>query len=189
MKRLFGIKADGAEETTAYKEVSAALDKMLETFDEGLYQQYVGKKNTTFTGRTGHLSTNPTSGGLVRSATRSPKDTPGVPFDDAKVRRISQSARNNVKKFKNGDAYVNNESLSKAYSDLRKLFAMSYSGRSNYVVYDTPKGRMAFRLTDHNAFGKNFERDKAKQVPYYGYWGRRERISGFGNLFLVISVR
>ena len=44
VKRLFGIKADGAEETTAYKEVSAALDKMLETFDEGLYQQYVGKK-------------------------------------------------------------------------------------------------------------------------------------------------
>ena len=46
---------------------------------------------------------------------------------------------------------------------MRKLFAMNYSGRSNYVVYDTPKGRMAFRLTDHNAFGKNFERDKAKQ--------------------------
>ena len=89
VKRLFGIKADGAEETTAYKEVSVALDKMLETFDEGLYQQYVGKKNTTFTGRTGHLSTNPTSGGLVRSATRSPKDTPGVPFDDAKIRNNS----------------------------------------------------------------------------------------------------
>lgn len=139
------------------------MDKMLETFDEGLYQQYVGKKNTAFTGRTGQLSTDSTSGSHVRSATHSPTDTLGVPFDDAKVRRFSQSARNNVKKFKNGDAYVNNESLSKAYSDLRKLFAMSYSGRSNYVVYDTPKGRMAFRLTDHNAFGKNFERDKAKQ--------------------------
>ena len=183
VKRLFGIKADGAEETTAYKEVSVALDKMLETFDEGLYQQYVGKKNTAFKGRTGQLSTDSTSGSLVRSATHSPTDTLGVPFDDAKVRRFSQSARNNVKKFKNGDAYVNNESLSKAYSDLRKLFAMSYSGRSNYVVYDTPKGRMAFRLTDHNAFGKNFERDKAKQVPYYGYWGDEKELAALGIYF------
>ena len=69
--------------------MSAAMDTILETSDERLYQQYVGKKNTAFTGRTGQLSTDSTSGSLVRSATHSPTDTLGVPFDAAKVRNIS----------------------------------------------------------------------------------------------------
>lgn len=183
VKRLFGIKADGAEETTAYKEVSAALDKMLETFDEGLYQQYVGKKSTAFTGRTGQLSTDSTSGSLVQSATHSPADTLGVSFDAAKVRNFSQKARNNINNFKNGDNPIIAPQLETAFANLRKFFAMNYSGRSNYVVYDTPKGRMAFRLTDHNAFGKNFERDKAKQVPYYGYWGDEKELAALGIYF------
>jgi len=83
--------------------VSAAMDTILETSDERLYQQYVGKKNTAFTGRTGQLSTDSTSGSLVRSATHSPTDTLGVSFDAAKVQIIPRIARNNIKKIKNGD--------------------------------------------------------------------------------------
>jgi hypothetical protein len=69
-------------------EVSAAMDTILETSDEGLYQQYVGKKNTAFTGRTGQFSTDSTSGSLVRSATHTPTDTLGISFGDAKVQII-----------------------------------------------------------------------------------------------------
>ena len=98
--------------------MSAAIDTILETSDERLYQQYVGKKNTAFAGRTGQLSTDSTSDSLVRSATHSPTDTLGIALDAAKVRNNSPSARNNVKKFKNGDGYVSHKSLSKAYSGL-----------------------------------------------------------------------
>ena len=83
--------------------MSAAMDTILETSDERLYQQYVGKKNTAFTGRTGQLSTDSTSGSLVRSATHSPTDTQGIALDSAKVQIIPRIARNNIKKFKNED--------------------------------------------------------------------------------------
>ena len=58
-----------------------------------LPRQY-GQKNTAFTGSTGQFSTDASSGGLVRSAHRSPADTPGVSFDSAKVRKNAQSTKN-----------------------------------------------------------------------------------------------
>lgn len=38
---------------------------------------------------------------------------------------------------------------------------MDYKGGSNYAVFNTPKGKMAFRLATHNAKGSNFKRDNA----------------------------
>ena len=52
-----------------------------------------GQKNTAFIGSTSQFSTDASSGGHVRSAHRSPTDTPGVSFDPAKVRNITQSAK------------------------------------------------------------------------------------------------
>jgi len=86
--------------------VSAAMDTILETSDERLYQQYVGKKNTAFTGRTGQLSTDSTSGSLVRSVHHSPKDTLGVSFDAAKVQIIPRIAR---KKSEDNTENIENE--------------------------------------------------------------------------------
>lgn len=34
-------------------------------------------------------------------------------------------------------------------------------GASDYAVYNTPKGRFALRIADHNANGDNFEQDDA----------------------------
>ena len=48
-------------------------------------KQLVTKKFTAIEGKTGQFSTDFSSGGLVRSAHRSPTDTPGVPFDTAKI--------------------------------------------------------------------------------------------------------
>ena len=86
--------------------MSAAMDTTLETSDEGLYQQYVGKKNTAFTGNTGQSGSDVSSGGLVRSALNIPTDTQGVPFDNAKVRKITQSTKSNIIKYNNRDAKI-----------------------------------------------------------------------------------
>ena len=97
-----------------------------------------GKKNTAFNERTSQFSTDSSSSGLVQSAHRSSTDTPRVSFDDAKVRRISQKAKNNIKNFKNGDTEIKKGDISSVINELRKFFSMSYSGNSNYAVYDTP---------------------------------------------------
>ena len=39
---------------------------------------------------------------------------------------------------------------------------MTMSGATDYSVYNTPNGRFAFRLADHNANGDNFRQDNAK---------------------------
>lgn len=93
------------------------MDTTLETSDEGLYQQYVGIKNTAFTGRTGQFSTDSTSGSLLRSATHSPTDTLGVPFDDAKVQIIPRIASNNIKKFKNEDNLIIAQQFKTAFAN------------------------------------------------------------------------
>ena len=57
------------------------------------------KKNTAFKGNTGQFSSDASSDGHVRSAHRSPADTPGVSFDSAKVRNITQKAKNYIKNY------------------------------------------------------------------------------------------
>lgn len=163
LKQLFGIKTDGSDSSTAYDELSSALDVILDSFDARLYERYTGKKIPSSQAGTGQLSTDSSSDGQVRSARRSPTDTPGVPFDAAKVRKITGTAKNNIKKFKNGDGYVDTRDVGKMLASLRRLFGMSYAGKSNYGVFDTPNGRFAFRLANHNAFGDNFAQDNAEQ--------------------------
>ena len=61
------------------------------------------KKNTAFTGSTGQFSTDASSGGVSRSALDTPTDTQGVPFDSAKVRKNTNSTKNNIKIINNSD--------------------------------------------------------------------------------------
>lgn len=80
----------------------------------------------------------------------------------AKIQNTTKSAKNKLKKFNNGDFSVRyNGTFAKIRQDLRKLLALRLQGRFDYAVYDTPNGRFAFRLTDHNANGNNFEQDEA----------------------------
>ncbi len=122
------------------------------------------KKNTALTESTGQFSTDASSGGLVRNAHRSPADTPGVTSDPAKVRIITQKAKNNIKKYGNGDKKITiSGNFGKDSKHFRAILGLDYQGNSNYAVYDTPAGRLAFRLANHNAFGDNFARDNADQ--------------------------
>ena len=44
---------------------------------------------------------------------------------------------------------------------MRKLLAMRKSGTSDYAVYNTPNGKFAFRIANHNARGDNFAQNNA----------------------------
>ena len=162
------VRAAGREPQR--REAGAVTDEQIEQLNRDLGLQgedrqsnVVGKKIPSSQGRTSQFSTDSPSDGPVRSAHRSPTDTPGVAFDDAKVRKITSKATNNIKKFKNGDIPIDTRDVNKMLARVRQLLGMSYKGRSNYGVYDTPKGRFAFRLTEHNAFGDNFAQDNAPQ--------------------------
>lgn len=80
----------------------------------------------------------------------------------ANVRNNTQSAINKIRKFNNNDIKIDyNQNYNKIRVDLRKLFAMNMIGKTDYVVYETPKGKVALRLGEHNAKGDNFKQDNA----------------------------
>ena len=105
------------------------------------------------------------SSDVIRSILSNPTDTLQALNESklgAKIQNTTQSAKNKLKKFNNGDFSIRyNGTFAQVRQDLRKLLALSLQGRSDYAVYDTPNGRLAFRLTDHNANGNNFEQDEA----------------------------
>lgn len=128
-----------------------------------------GKKNTAVAESTNHFNADASSGSLVQSAHHSSTATLSVSFDSAKIRKKTGHAKNNIKKFKNGDTKVNtNGGISNVLNNLRRFFGMDYAGNSNYAVFNTPNGTMAFRLSTHNANGENFAQDNsAMNVSVY----------------------
>ena len=82
------------------------LNSIEKTYDKKNYFLPDSRKNTAFTGNTGQSGSDVSSGGLVRSALNIPTDTQGVPFDNAKVRKITQSTKNNIIKYNNRDAKI-----------------------------------------------------------------------------------
>ena len=175
IKQLFGIKTEGSKETSAFSEASSALDYLLDNFDGEAYYLYsgrratMGQKNTAVNESTGQSGADTRSGSVGRSASHSPAATLSVSFDAAKVRNFTQKAKRNIKNFLNGDNKISSEGhVNQVLGNLRRFFGMSYAGNSNYVVYDTPAGRLAFRLANHNARGDNFKRDNAqKNISVY----------------------
>jgi len=106
------------------------------------------------------------SGDVIHSILSNPTDTLQA-LDESdlstKIRNTTQSAKNKLKKFFNGDFLINyNGTFAQIRQGLRKLLSLNLEGRSDYAVYDTPNGKMAFRLTDHNANGNNFIQDDAE---------------------------
>ena len=65
-----------------------------------------------------------------------------------------------IRKFKSNDYIVN---YSKGWNGvlvgLRKLLQLNFEGGSNYANYETSKGILSLRLSDHNANGNNFNTD------------------------------
>ena len=128
-----------------------------------------GKKNTPVKGDPAQSHDKEASGSFNQFAEGTPKSTIHRQTEGAaKVNQITQSAKNNIKNLLNGNKKVNTNTLNSTFQSLRKILSLKYAGRSSYAVYDTPKGRVAFRLSDHNAFGDNFKRDNAdRNVSVY----------------------
>ncbi|MBO4601635.1 MAG: hypothetical protein J5651_00550 [Salinivirgaceae bacterium] len=92
-----------------------------------------------------------------------------IDIDEAKVEKNTQSAKNNLKKYKNGDykpfdiplKKLKLESLGRVLLWLRRLFKMIYHGQSSYNYYTTPKGLLNFRISNHKANPKNFRANNA----------------------------
>lgn len=80
----------------------------------------------------------------------------------AKVRQNTQSTKNKIKKFWNGEFSVDTSSIDKAFIGLGKMFAMQDKGGSRYTTLQTNKGDLVeVRLSDHKANGNNFAQDHA----------------------------
>ena len=135
IKTIFGIKNDGTMQTTAFAQLDEALNNILDNFDQVLYDTYVGKKNTTVNSNTDQFKTDVTSGGLVQRPLRSPTATPGMSFDAAKVRKMTENAKDFIKKFRNGDKKINiSGGIGSVISKLSRDLGLKYAGNSNYSV-------------------------------------------------------
>lgn len=106
------------------------------------------------------------SSDVLHSILSSPTDTLQAlneAIDATKVRNKTESTKTKIKNFLNGDFKINfNGSFEALKRDLRKLFSMNRFGGTDYAVYEIPTGRMAFRLSDHNANGNKFEQDETE---------------------------
>lgn len=95
------------------------------------------------------------SGGSSSNATDSRKS-------EVKIDNNTRSAKNKIKKFKNGDFDGDYSTLYKALSSMGNLLSMRNRGGSRYTILRTDKGdTVAIRLSDHRANGNNFGRDVA----------------------------
>ena len=93
------------------------------------------------------------SGDVIHSILSNPTDTLQAlneSYLSVKIRNTTQSDKN---KLKNTSTefffFFYNGTFAQIRQDLRKLLSLNLEGRSDYAVYDTPNGKMAFRLTDH----------------------------------------
>lgn len=80
----------------------------------------------------------------------------------AKLQNKTQSAKNKITKFKNGDYKVESEDVASAIRGLGKMFSMDTRGGSRYTILRADNGdTVAIRLADHPANGNNFRQDNA----------------------------
>ena len=81
--------------------------------------------------------------------------------NDAGIVSVSEDeVKRAIQRFRNGDWDVSYGNVMNTLSDIGKLFKMSYAGRSRYGHFYIAKiGKLVIRLSDHNAYGSNFEKD------------------------------
>lgn len=129
-----------------------------EVSEEGL-----GNKKTPFTGQPNRVNEKSASGSVPLSISGdSSSNATALKEAYAKLAKDSQSAKEKIRKFKNGDYEIRLNGLADTLRDLGKLLAMRAHGVSRYSVLKTKGGNtVAVRLSDHVANGENFRRDNA----------------------------
>lgn len=117
--------------------------------------------------KTGPILSESFSSDVLHSILGSPTDTVvqalNEAFDEAKIDNITHSTKNMLKKFFNHDFIIDyQEKFGVIRSNLRRLLSLKMIGASDYAIYNTPNGKFALRIADHNANGNNFKQDDAK---------------------------
>lgn len=77
----------------------------------------------------------------------------------SKIANHTSSAKNKLKKFFNGDYRVKpkNRTWGSVLNWFGRLLSLHCKGQSYYNYFNTPKGILDFRLSNHNAHPKNFK--------------------------------
>lgn len=122
-----------------------------------------GYEKTPVAGQPNRANEKLTSGSILLSAKGDSSSNANVPSEvSAKVTNNTQSAKNNIRKFINGDAKMDLSSVNNAFKSIGSLFSMRSNGGSRYTILRADNGdTIALRLSDHAANGRNFGRDNA----------------------------
>ena len=120
-------------------------------------------KKTPLTGQPNRANEKPTSGSVLASIRRDSSSNPTTSKQaSAKVKNDTQSAKNKIKKYFNGDFLISKTDVNKAFADFGKMFAMQDKGGSRYSILQTNSGKtIAIRISNHTAKGDNFKQDNA----------------------------
>lgn len=174
-----GISPDGkiqkqvGESDKGNREVYEAAKGMLEATgvrvhevsDEEAQAMLRRKKETPVAGQPNRANEKLTSGSVLLSAVGDSSSNANVPSEvSAKIIKDTQKAKNNLNKFKNGDAQIDISTLPNLFKSIGSLLSMRSNGGSRYTVLRTDGGNtVAIRLSDHGANGNNFKRDGADE--------------------------
>ena len=120
-------------------------------------------KKTPLIGQPNRANEKPTSGSVLASIRRdSSSNATTSKQASAKVKNDTQSAKNKIKKYFNGDFLISKTDVNKAFADFGKMFAMRDKGGSRYSILQTNSGKtIAIRISNHTAKGDNFKQDNA----------------------------
>ena len=125
--------------------------------------EMLGYKNTPVADQPNRVNEKLTSGSVLAAhsggSSSNATDSRNL---STKIVNDTQSAKNKIKKFKNGDFEGNYSTIDRAISSLGTLLAMRNRGGSRYSILHTEGGEtVAVRLSDHGANGNNFHKDNA----------------------------
>lgn len=131
-------------------------------------QAMLREKITPVAGLPNRANEKQSSGSMLQRAMGdSSSNAPNSVEAGAKIENNTQSAKNNINKFHNGDfmgGKMDVSTLDKALSALGRMLSMRSNGGSRYSLLHTEGGAVvAIRLSDHRANGNNFKRDNANR--------------------------
>ena len=109
------MRESGIEVITDNNEVQRVLDRE--------------NKKTPLIGQPNRANEKPTSGSVLASIRRDSSSNPTTSKQaSAKVKNDTQSAKNKIKKYFNGDFLISKTDVNKAFADFGKMFAMQDKG-------------------------------------------------------------
>lgn len=167
-----GVQLHNGTEVSPNRAVYEAAKAMVEATGVPVHEvgaedvlEILAQKETPLTGQPNRANEKQASGsGLTAHSGDSSSNATDSRKLSAKLNNDTQSAKNKIKKYNNGDFEVDYTSLDKTFESLGSLLSMRSNGGSRYALLGTDGGStVAIRLSDHRANGRNFGRNGADE--------------------------